>query len=240
MTASKLGALPLALLCLLAGCGAALESSQVRSRFSTLFQCDASRTFREAGGYRVEGCGRVAYFRCFDTNSHHHHDHNLAGVIFEGLFSSDTCVLEHTTEAPRRALRERPAAVVAHKTRRGVAVRTQILLAGGSLQLLGRPLEHAEHALLTFHGRSRLGPAPCTAQLYHDGVSIPIEQIRRASEYDVQLLIRVAALRGVEHALRFAGEACGKAFALDEHARTTLALFETRFREELVRAHAQD
>jgi hypothetical protein len=222
-----------------------LETAQVERRFHALFSCQAAASYGVAGGYRVEGCGRVAHFRCFDTNSyryHHYHHQSLGTAVSEalvdGMFSPDTCVLEYTSEEPRRPLREEPAVVASRKTAKGPVVRTRIQLPGGYLALTGKPLAYAEHALIRLHSTDRLPSAPCSARLYHDGVPIPVEKIVRPSAYDVQLVIRVETLRSADRAVRFAGEVCGESFELDQNARTTLGLFEARFREELARSQA--
>jgi hypothetical protein len=51
------------LLCALAACGA--SSQLVPASFAPQFDCASARLAPSPGGYRLEGCGQIAFFHCF-------------------------------------------------------------------------------------------------------------------------------------------------------------------------------
>jgi len=226
----------------LIGCSIALERGAVSQRFSTVFNCDNPKVTGEAGGYRAEGCGVVAHFRCFDTDRDSDSDEDadtLGGAIArtfveEGL-EADTCIMEHSERQPASSAPAASEARPVARAREGdgsVSIRARILFRGGHLALLGRPAKFPDHALLSVKSIRALTASPCAAELFVDGVSIPLEQVERYNDHEARLLIRAEALRDADQAVRVAGAACGAEFELDANGRAALGLFEARFREE--------
>src|SRR5687768_2568479 len=86
-------------LALLTGCGAAIEQSQVESRFRSMFACASPHVVAEGGGYRAEGCGVTAHFRCFEGPRAY--DQRKGDSLLGAALATDTCVLEHSERAAR-------------------------------------------------------------------------------------------------------------------------------------------
>ena len=240
-----------ALLLLCSGCAMAIESSRVSRRFSTVFNCPNPTVRGVGGGYVAEGCGVVAHFSCFDDGDDDDYEAPpgasvggaILGAVLHGMIAGsldpDTCILEHA-ERPASVAPPTPAERVsrAREPTQGLTVRARVVLKGGQLKGLGRPEAHPEHVLLTVHTTKRLPSGACQAELFRDGVRLPVEQVRRQGAYDVRLLMRSEQLRNVHHAVRLSGAACGFEFELDEAGRETLGIFYARFAEERARAQA--
>jgi hypothetical protein len=116
-----------------------------------------------------------------------------------------------------------------------LVLKTRIMFGGGYVSARAKPSEHPAHALLVVHGTGRLPEGPCNAEIFHDGIPVPVLDRVRVNPYEVQLLIPISALEGAERAIRFAGTVCGLRFELDPSGRSTLGLFAVHFREELLR-----
>lgn len=239
----RVPSLLLVLSVLLGGCGTAIEQSKVLRRFETTFSCRDSKVYGTSGGYRVEGCGVTAHYACFRSARSHHHHHDgsdsLGGAVAEALvdsaFAVDQCVMEHadrTSEATAGS--ELAAPVFAMRPATGPVVKTRLLLTGGRLVWLGKPAQHPDHVLVHVYTHRRLPPS-CTAEIYSDGEPVPIERTERAGDFEARVLLRADSLRGVDRALRYAGDLCGLAFELRDADRKTVAKFAARFAEE--RAH---
>jgi hypothetical protein len=216
----------------------ALEKRQVERRFQTIFGCPPgpSHVLSTPGGYRVEGCGRVAHFRCFD-NDHHVDEADLIGALVHGALDADTCIMEHSeayTSASTPKLNARPEVAVQRESKE-VSMKARVLLAGGHLRLFARPAKYPEHLLLTVHRIAPLSPEPCAAALFMDGAPIELPEVRRTSDHEVSLVVRAADLREAHRAVRLSGSVCGFDFELDAHGRETVGLFEARLREEIAR-----
>jgi hypothetical protein len=239
------------LLSFITACAGAMERSQVSQRFSTVFGCSAERVVSTGGGYRVEGCGVTAHYRCIDVDDDDHHHHRdrkdrygrpsggevAAGVLvamMESGMDAGQCVLEHSDRsAPKPAA---APAVIAEREKDGArTLRARLAIAGGHITAYGKPAAHPEHALLAVYSVARLGEGTCRAELFRDGVAVPVERMDRVGYHQVRLLVRLEQLRNVQHALRFAGSVCGREFELDEATRQQLGLFHVRVSEELAR-----
>lgn len=93
-----------ALVAVTCSCASAIESSRVRGRFETIFDCPHAHVRGERGGYRVEGCGRVAHFACFESNDHgsfaSRRDKGFGQALLDDLVDDatipDDCVMEYT------------------------------------------------------------------------------------------------------------------------------------------------
>jgi len=235
---------------LLPGCGAMIEQSTVSRRFESTFSCPSAKVHGTYGGYRVEGCGVTAHYACFRStrDPHQDHDHSrngkaFAGALVEALvgaaFQVEDCVMEHSQrDAVASAGAEVDTPVFATRDASGPVIKTRMLIAGGRLELLGKPVLHPEHVLLSVHSQRRLPPS-CSAELFNDGVPVAIERTERATEFEARVLLRVATLREVDRSIRFAGQVCGLEFTLDESARKALGNFEARFAETRARELAK-
>lgn len=148
----------------------------------------------------------------------------------------------HLAYAQQQSLTPMPVASNAPGPIRGInrlpgerTFSTRVLFAGGHLSVRAKPREYPDHVLLTLHSVKRLPEETCKADVFHDGVRIEVAELKRATPYDMQLLVPLAALNGAERAVRFAGTVCDVEFELDPSGRSTLGLFAVRVREELVR-----
>lgn len=235
-----------ALVCLLAGCGAALQQASVSRNFQGHFGCPIASMQRVADGYHVQGCGRSAQYVClsepgesYQGSTKHGVGGIIAGALSAAAFSthSERCVLASSERYASTAVaREMPATVARMRQRDGrELLKTRILFLGGNLRLLASPREHAEHALLIVTGVVRMQDAPCKSELFHDGVAVSIVQEAREGRYEARLVVPVAALADAQSSARFAGSVCGVEFDLNQASRTTLGLFAARFREERAR-----
>lgn len=237
-----------------AGCGAALEHSSVSRRFSRIFDCPTAQVSGESGGYRAEGCGVVAHFACIDTDSSSEEPIRQAkpggGRLLGAMLGSmlldsmevDTCVLEHSERSTALVSAEPEQAnpvYTVHKVATGPVVRTRILFSGGHLAVLGKPARHPEHVLLFVRSQRRLAAAPCVAELFNDGVAVPIEQMERTNDFEARLLLRAESLRHVDRSIRFAGSVCELSFEIVDSGREALGYFEARFSEERARLAAR-
>jgi hypothetical protein len=224
----------------LAACGPALERSRVEGRFQAMFHCSNSHLSREVGGYRVEGCGTVAHFRCIDTSGGHffsHHDDDVVGAVGALIdlgTRADPCLLEHSERPELRSgsLAGSSTQPAVRRAEDGPRLQSEVLFAGGHLSLLGKPARHPGVVLLTWNSFGRLAAEPCSIALFIDGTPVAVKQSQRVSDHLLRLLIRAEELRGSASATRIAGSACGQSFELDAHGRETLGSFEARFREE--------
>jgi hypothetical protein len=221
------------LLLLCTACGAAMEQSQVSNRFQTVFGCQPDRVVTVAGGYRVEGCGVVAHYRCIDDDQSDPDHGILADVIAEAAFDSDPCIMEHSDRSAPMP-RAEPTVLAERDDAGARTLKARLLIQGGRLTAFGKPAQHPEHALLVLRSVGSLA-GTCTAELFKDGEAVAIEKTERVSDHEVRVLVRLESLRGVQHALRFAGNLCGLELELDEERRQQLGLFYIRVSEELAR-----
>jgi hypothetical protein len=225
------------------GCARAIERSEVTRRFNSLFACSNPHVVSASGGYRAEGCGVTAHFRCFDTPEprDHHRAHEGDGLghaiadVAQLSLDSDTCILEHSE---RREMPKHAAAVEKKRSSEGVRLKTRALVHGGHLEAVGMPKKDAEHAILAVHSIRDLGAAPCQASLFRDGTALSLVQVARVSDHEARLALRVSDLKDLHRAQRLSGSVCGFEFELDAEGQKAASLFEVRFREELARSGA--
>jgi hypothetical protein len=245
----------LVLVCVaLGGCGFALQRASVSRSFSGRFGCQAAKVTRAGDGYHVEGCGRSAEYVCvrdYDpgygytrTDPEDSAAEALGAVAFAALFAGmdEHCYLASAQRPANPAMpvaSSAPAPVRRVRPRNGeIVLKTRVLFAGGHLSARAKPVEYPQHALLVVHGNARLPVGACRAEIFHDGVAVPVVDQLRPSAYEVQLLVPIRALEGVERAVRFAGSVCGLSFDLDVSSRATLGLFAVQFQEEVTRLSA--
>jgi hypothetical protein len=147
------------ILVLLFGCATALEQSQVEDRFRTLFACPSPHVVSEAGGYRAEGCGVTAHFRCFeDARTFGSQNPSAADALFSMALSSDTCVLEHSARAPRA---KGDRAVERFRANDGVVrLKARAMIRGGHVEAMAIPSRDSEHVILAVHSIGDLGRGP--------------------------------------------------------------------------------
>jgi hypothetical protein len=212
--------------CLLLGCG--YNGGQVKRRFNATFGCNNARTVREFGGYRVEGCGRVAHYRCFDPTERTQWPGRYSGTI-----RGNTCLMEYVSEPPKLQ-RAEPQTIVSHDRAGDDVLHAHVSLHGGQLALNAIPSRDPEHVILTVRTTQPAAEA-CEAHIFQDGAVVPILQVERVGTHAAKVATNISALHGVGQSLRFAGDVCGMSFELDDTARRALGVFEARFQEELAR-----
>lgn len=235
----------------------------MRHQFAAQFDCPAARVSDNGSGYQVQGCGRVARYRCISTERHDYvHDarergasvggallSGLIGGMVEGALFADECFLEHAApgeaQARGEALAQRverlqkPAAQISERLGEDPQLTATVLVRGGRLEVLARPRSHPKHVLLTLHRHTRFDGGPsCQPRIFHDGVPLAIVEQRLQTPYAWQLALRLEQLRGLPQSVLFAGDVCGLAFELDEPQRRKLAELVARVDVALARRSA--
>jgi hypothetical protein len=223
----RIGGLAVLMACLSFGC--AYNGGQVKRRFNATFGCSDARTVREFGGYRVEGCGRVAHYRCFDPTQRTQWPGRYGGSL-----RPSTCLMEYVSEPPKLQ-RGEPRAIVEHDRGGQDVLHAHVSLHGGQLAVNAIPARDPEHVILTLRTTQPASEGSCEAHLFQDGTSVPVLQVERVGSHAAKIATNIAALHGVGQSLRFAGDVCGMSFELDDTARRALGEFEARFHEELAR-----
>jgi hypothetical protein len=237
------------------GCGFALQRAGVARSYQQRFGCAGAKLTRVGDGYHVEGCGRSAEYVCTrdpdpdpwrQPTSYRDPKSEALGALFMAALMAGTdehCRLayaEPLATTPMPVASSAPAPVRRVRPRNGeIVLKTRVLFAGGHLSARAKPSEYPEHALLIVHANARLPAGSCRAEIFHDGVAVPVVDQLRPGAYEVQLLVPVRALEGAERAVRLAGSVCGLSFDLDASSRATVGLFVVQFQEEAARLGAR-
>lgn len=213
-------------------------SDTLAARYSAQFACASPEVTQSPDGFRVEGCGQVAFYHC------------------EWLEHQHRCVLEHArsmTEQERLATVKRAQAGLddavavqdAEERRRKLDVEfanARRLLAArpGELQPLGqvkgddwrielaRLPDHAAFVLWRFSTERALLPAPCRPTIVGDGRILTAEAIAQHSSREVTFLLTAGDVESLGTSERIRGVVCGVPFSLDEAARRQLASLAAR------------
>ncbi|MDB4975270.1 MAG: hypothetical protein JWN48_3611 [Myxococcaceae bacterium] len=117
-------------------------------------------------------------------------------------------------------------------TLRDGTLQTRMNIGGGTLRVRGQPSTHPTLALLELRSTSRLAAAPCGARLFRDGRELTVHESVRKTDAEMLIAVEVTDLEQLQDSVRFAVQACGLDFELDEAARATLSGFAARFVEE--------
>jgi len=221
------------------------------------FDCASARLAHEPGGYRLEGCGQIAFFHCSVVRAGERQRVKPLPTVYwtpqstpeagqfratrEGVDQSTTsgdCVLSSqramsVAERDAALARLTPSAAVDATTHAADAaqVRARVRFQGGQLELLSPSNGPFEHLLLSLHGKQPLHvDNKCRMSSFVDGTWLTIEAVRQRSAHEVQLVVPARELHGLSGSTRFFGSVCGLRFDLDERARRDLAKFELALR----------
>jgi hypothetical protein len=226
----------------LGGCAMAIQRSRVANAFVAQFDCPVSTVRSSPGGYRVEGCGTIAFYHC--SQPHYRSDwlypryrENAAVGMFGDLvdlaLTPGDCFLEHQRSAlyPRTGRTEQTvdrAALNVITPAEHARVRGRVRFLGGQLELLAIPGKYPDHVLLTVHGDHRLHYDDCQPQILRDGRPLLFTARRAREPYDMLLVVPAEQLRNLHQAARMGGYVCGLRFELGERERQALESFELR------------
>jgi hypothetical protein len=230
------------------GCYTSVEQTRARHEFRGSFDCPSAAVAPSPHGYRVEGCGTTAFYRCdaspprYDARFETPHggsdrDRLLLDVLFEGIGDAikapGKCELV-SAPPPHHELqvRARPSAEAAPQVVQALAEpepadsRTlTVLFAGGQLVLSADPSGSPDYLGLRVESPHPVFYEPCTPWLLQDGRKLVVTALRVVSSEQVQLVLPSRSLSWLHKGSRFDAQVCGLRFTLDAAERAQVADF---------------
>lgn len=238
--------------------GCALTSASLSHSQAPQFDCESARLAQAPSGYRLEGCGKMAFYHCTRVRQGRSVPSPHRPAVYwtphgppralsfraarEGVDQQTTpseCRLESERamsieEQAAESARLTPTAEVsaAMRSAPGATTLARARFRGGSIALLAPAAELSEHMLMSVHANEAVElDDGCRLSGFVDATPLTIGAVRQTTPHDLQLIVRSGEMRGLENSTRFFGTVCGVRFDLDDGARRTLGKFELARRE---------
>jgi hypothetical protein len=233
------------------GCAAASAESRAVHQFEAQFECPDAHTFASPGGYRVEGCGSTAFYRCVKDaprplkSESEGRQGDVAGALLEGLWESAAaeanatvrCALEPSplnsqaasgADSSIHPLNTTPHQAALALANQAAPLTLSLSLAGASLELFADPVRSPDYALLALHSQGLASYRECKPWLFHDGNHLSVSALQVVARDRLHWVVPTRELRSLQHSSRVDGNVCGLRFSLDREQREQLAAFAQR------------
>lgn len=238
----------LLILFLTAGCGAMLERSSVENKFSRFHNCPGAKAQSTSGGYRVSGCGKVAFFSCFSTGKKK--DRGVMGVLFD---RDDTCIQEYVRQEEQSAVAHsfseaaqaqvvKPEIETETDDQDRMKIRTSIPTEQGSFNFLAAPGIYPERFVISYGSMdSTKEYSQCSVKMWVDGDFVPIQIIpSKQVSHRVFFQVRIDDLEKMSTASRIAIDICAVTEVFPQKYQHIISDFYIQFKEIRARDKAKE
>jgi hypothetical protein len=218
-------------ICLIwSGCG--YMEQQLATRYTAEFACPSPHVMRSPGdGYRVEGCGKVAFYYC-DQHRRCQLEHSRELTDQERTVAGKRQAARGDDAAGDERLDEqlRTAASALAAARASLDANPDARQALGHVESDDWRMEivsmpgNASFLLLRFSTRQELSSGPCRPTISIDNHIVRTEAVNAHSAHEASFLLEAGPLRNMRAPQPVRGVVCGATFSLDEAARRQLAI----------------